>query len=309
MARSANPKNARELRVALGEFDTGWHDVTRSLARAREIARQAKSAGADLLLLPEMFATGFTMDARGFAEPVGGPIARAIGKLAAAEGLWIVAGISVRKKGERFVNTAQVFAPDGRSQAEYEKQRLFVYADEDQIYSAGDAPCIIEINGVEAAVLICFDLRFPELFRRQSRDVDAFFLIANWPSSRQQHWDVLTRARAIENQCYVVAVNRTGEGGGLQYNGGSVAYDPFGERCDVSSDNSPLRIATVSAARVEEVRTSFPVGLARSAATTARPVARRETGRRRLMAKADRATAARRAKSARGSKPRSRRKN
>src|SRR5689334_12793429 len=101
MARSAPRTSARELRVALGEYDTGWHDVAGSLSRASDIARQAKAAGADVLLLPEMFATGFTMDAPDFAEPAHGPIARGISDIAAARRLWIVAGISVRKAGDR----------------------------------------------------------------------------------------------------------------------------------------------------------------------------------------------------------------
>ena len=209
-----------------------------------------------------MFATGFTMDAQGFAEAEQGPIARAVRDTAASERIWILAGISARKNDGRFVNSARLFSPEGASKASYEKQRLFTYASEDQIYSAGDAPCIIEINGVKAAVLICFDLRFPELFRRVSREVDAFFLIANWPATRQTHWDVLTRARAIENQCYIVAVNRTGEGDGLQYAGGSVGYDPLGDRCDAAVDSSALRIASVSPRRVKEIRQSFPIGLA-----------------------------------------------
>ncbi|MFL5482656.1 MAG: nitrilase-related carbon-nitrogen hydrolase [Gemmatimonadaceae bacterium] len=247
------------MKVALGEYDTGWHDVSASVSRARDLARQAKAAGGDILLLPEMFATGFTMDA-GFAEPEDGPTAQAMRALAATEKLWILAGIPVRKSDGRFANTARLFSPDGSSNESYEKQRLFVYADENTIYSPGEAPCIVEMDGLKAGVLICFDLRFPELFREIGSDVDAFFLIANWPESRQEHWDVLTRARAIENQCYVVAVNRIGEGGGLRYAGGSVAYDPLGNRCDVAVSGSSLRLAQLSAAKVREVRTAFPLG-------------------------------------------------
>ena len=245
--------------VALGEYDTGWHNPAGSLSGAREIAWQAKAASADLLLLPEMFATGFTMEAESFAESEGGPIANAISEIAAAAGISILAGISVRKNDGTFVNTAKLFLPSGEEKASYEKQRLFVYANENEIYSAGDQPCIAEINGVKCAIFICFDLRFPELFRAVGPDVDAFLLIANWPQSRQQHWDVLTRARAIENQCYVVAVNRIGEGGGLQYAGGSVVYDPLGNRCDVAANDSSLRVAELTVAKVREVRKAFPL--------------------------------------------------
>jgi len=247
------------LTVALGEYDTGWHDATQSIARARDLARQAKAAGAEILLLPEMFATGFTMEAEQFAEPEDGPITRAVGDIAAKEALWILAGISVRKPDGRFVNAARLFSPQGGAHASYEKQRLFVYANENEIYSPGDQPSIVEINGVKAGVLICFDLRFPELFRELAADVDAFFLIANWPQTRQQHWDVLTRARAVENQCYVIAVNRTGEGGGIQYAGGSVAYDPLGNRCDKAATNASIRTAQISSEEVRQARKAFPI--------------------------------------------------
>ncbi|HET9637036.1 MAG TPA: nitrilase-related carbon-nitrogen hydrolase [Gemmatimonadaceae bacterium] len=259
--RSVTPlqQKTSALTVALGEYDTGWHNAPASLSRAREIARNAKAAGADVLLLPEMFATGFTMEAAEFAEPESGPIAKQVSGIAAEHELWILAGISVRKPDGRFVNTAMLFSPRGEATATYEKQRLFVYANENEIYSSGEQQSIVEINEVRAGVLICFDLRFPELFREIAPDVDAFFLIANWPQSRQHHWDVLTRARAIENQCYMVAVNRTGEGGGLQYAGGSVAYDPSGNRCDEAVPNSSLRIARLSTDAVHHARKSFPI--------------------------------------------------
>ena len=248
------------LTVALGEYDTGWHNAPESLSRAREIARNAKAVGADVLLLPEMFATGFTMEAAGFAEPESGPIAREVSAIAREQKLWILAGISMRKPDGRFVNTAKLFSPAGNEEATYEKQRLFVYANDNEIYSSGEQASIVEINGVKAGVLICFDLRFPELFREIAPDVDAFFLIANWPHARQHHWDVLTRARAIENQCYIVAVNRIGEGGGLQYAGGSVAYDPLGNRCD--KELHGLRVAELSRDRVATARKEFPMRFA-----------------------------------------------
>ena len=253
------PQKLGALTVALGEYDTGWHKPAESIAGARKLAQKAKASGADVLLLPEMFATGFTMEADQYAEPENGPIAKAVGEIASENALSILAGISVRKSDGRFVNTARLFSPRGDTNAIYEKQRLFVYANENEIYSPGEQPLIIEINGVRAGVLICFDLRFPELFRELGPDVDAFFLIANWPQSRQHHWDVLTRARAIENQCYVVAVNRTGEGGGLQYAGGSVAYDPLGNRCDEAAANSSIRIARISTDVVQQARKSFPI--------------------------------------------------
>ena len=213
------------LTVALGEYDTGWHDPVKSLAKARAIAQRARAAGADLLVLPEMCASGFTMDADKFAEPPNGASARALSALAAEHHLWLIAGLSMRRKGQ-YLNSALAFAPDGSLVATYDKQRLFRYADETTVYSAGTNPCVIQLGELSVGLFVCFDLRFPELFRAVAPEVDACIIIANWPSARQRHWEVLTQARAIENQCYVVAVNRIGQGDGLEYNGGSVVLDP-----------------------------------------------------------------------------------
>ncbi len=246
------------LHVALGEYDTGWQDPPHSLARAEEIARQAKAIGADLLVLPEMCATGFTMEAGGFADPMDGPFVQTLSSMAAQNSFWIVAGVAMKREG-RYLNSALTFAPDGSVVGTYDKQRLFEFAGENKVYSAGSMPCVLDIAGFSIAVLVCFDLRFPELFRRV-HGVDAFVIIANWPSVRQQHWEVLTRARAIENQSYVIAVNRIGSGGGLEYIGGSAVVDPLGNRIDLALGQSSLRTAEISRSTIKEMRSAFPMG-------------------------------------------------
>ena len=253
-----DPKAGNLIVVALGEYDTGWHNPLQSLARARVVADQARTAGAELLVLPEMCASGFTMNADEFAEPPNGPSSRALSGLAAEHHLWIIAGLSMRRDG-RYLNSALAFAPDGSLLATYDKQRLFGYAKETTIYSAGTDPCVIQIGGLSLGLFICFDLRFPELFQAVAPEVDACVVIANWPSARQRHWEVLTEARAIENQCYVVAVNRIGEGDGLEYKGGSVIYDPWGERCDKPAPGSSLRTGEISRSTVSSVREKFPL--------------------------------------------------
>jgi predicted amidohydrolase len=254
---------SRSLVVALGEYDTRWHDPEASLSSARQIAHRARSAGADLLVLPEMCATGFTMEADEFAEPVDGASVQAFCRLAAEEKLWIIAGLSMRKDGQ-FVNSALAFSPDGSIAASYDKQRLFGFASETSVYSAGDKACIVSFGGMSLALFVCFDLRFPELFREVAPDVDGVVVIAKWPAARQQHWEILTRARAIENQCYLIGVNRIGEGGGLSYEGGSVVLDPWGERIDAPAGNSGVSMAQVSHRAVVEVRNKFPLGLSRA---------------------------------------------
>ncbi|MGI8400832.1 MAG: nitrilase-related carbon-nitrogen hydrolase [Gemmatimonadaceae bacterium] len=261
-----NPSLSNETRlgdtltVGLAEYDTGWHDPARSLSDVREIALQAKAAGAGLLVLPEMCTTGFTMDAENYAEPLDGPSSHSLSALAKELDLGIIAGLATRRDG-KFFNSAMLFGPDGTLAATYDKQRLFGFAHETEIYSAGAVPCIVEIGGVSLALFVCFDLRFPELFREVGPKVDAFVIIANWPSARQKHWEILPHARAIENQCFVVAVNRSGEADGLEYTGGSVFLDPWGERRDVVAPGSSLRIGEISKRALAEVRKAFPLPL------------------------------------------------
>ena len=193
-----------------------------------------------------------------FAEPPDGPSSRALSTMAKDHQLWIIAGLSMRREG-RYLNSALTFAPDGSLVATYDKQRLFGYAKETTVYSAGTSPCVIQVGGLSLGLFVCFDLRFPELFREVSPEVDACVIIANWPSARQRHWEVLTQARAIENQCYVVAVNRIGVGDGLEYSGGSLVLDPWGERCDTPARDSSLRIGELSRSTVSGVREKFPL--------------------------------------------------
>ena len=246
------------ITVALGEYDTGWHDPVQSLERAAKLAGRAATAGADLLVLPEMCASGFTMEAEKFAEPADGPSSRRLSAMAKEHQLWIVAGLSTRRNG-KFLNSALAFAPDGCLAATYDKQRLFGYAEETSVYSPGTGPCVVDVAGVSLGLFVCFDLRFPEIFRAVAPEVDALVVIANWPSTRQRHWEVLSQARAIENQCYMIAVNRTGEGDGLKYEGGSAVFDPWGERSDKPGAAGDVRLAQVSHAKVDEVRAKFPL--------------------------------------------------
>lgn len=249
------------LTVALGEYDTGWHDVDGSLARARMLVDDAARAGADLVVLPEMCTTGFTMDTAQQAESREGRSVAGLRAIARDAGVALVAGVPIRENGasgDACYNMAFLIDANGDVAAEYRKQRVFRYAREGEHYASGDRACITEINGVRVALLICFDLRYPELFRAVARDVDAVILIANWPASRRAHWDALLVARAIENQCYMVAVNRTGLADGLEYDGGSVVIGPWGERVTVAGSGN-IALATIDSHEVAQVRKSFPV--------------------------------------------------
>lgn len=249
------------LRVALGEYDTGWHDRDASLARAAALVDRARHGGAGLVILPEMCTTGFVMNPAQYAETLDGPSATRLREIARQASLYLIAGIatrSVEAGRERFYNSAVFIAPDGSIVAEYRKQRLFAYAREDESYSAGSEPVIVSIGAVRLGLFICFDLRFPDLFQAVAPRVDGLVVIANWPVERQSHWDTLLRARAIESQAYVAGVNRTGRGGRLEYAGGSVLYGPWGEVVAQPEEGS-LAIGAIDRGGVTQARTRFPI--------------------------------------------------
>ena len=249
------------LRVALGEYNTGWQQPEASLDRAAACVQRAASTGARLVVLPEMCTTGFTMASEEWAEPTSGASLTALAELARRHDLWLIAGIATREHGvhpEVHRNVAAVIDPSGTLVASYAKQRLFAFAGEHEHYAEGSEHLTVDIDGVRVTPLICYDLRFPELFRDAALETELFVVIANWPAVRRPHWDVLLPARAIENQAYVVGVNRTGEGGGVSYDGGSAAYDPWGTPAAVRVAVAAPLIVDVSTARVESVRAQYP---------------------------------------------------
>jgi predicted amidohydrolase len=248
------------LLVALGEYDIGWHDADASLRRADELVQRAAGAGARLVLLPEMTATGFTMDPAQATAP-DGPHVQALARSAARAGAWVLAGLALRdgsSGGARPVNAALLFDPTGATAATYRKQRLFAYGEEHAHYAPGDRPVTVNVEGVRVSPFICYDLRFPELFRAVARETDLIAIVANWPASRRAHWDLLVRARAVENLAFVAAVNRIGQGGKLAYDGGSAAYDPWGERLCDARPEAGVTIVEVDPARVAATRERYP---------------------------------------------------
>jgi len=245
------------LRVALGEYDLGFEQPETSLDRAAICVARAAAGGARLVVLPEMCATGFTMKPAEWAETENGTSYTRLAELAHRHDVWIIAGIATRR-GNEFYNVAAVFNPEGTLVASYAKQRLFAYGEEHEHYVAGSAPVIVDIDGVRVAPFVCYDIRFPELFRAVAPSVDLIVVIANWPTARRPHWDALLPARAIENLAYVAGVNRTGNGGSLAYDGGSAGYDPWGTSAAVKLAIAAPSVMDVSTERVRTLRERYP---------------------------------------------------
>ncbi len=247
-----------KLSVALVQQDTAWHDPRTNLARAREAAAQAASGGAQVVAFCELFTTGFTMSPEPFAEPIPGPTTDAMAKVVKELGVWIVAsGVEWHAPLPR--NAAFAIRPDGTLAATYRKIHPFSFGDENRHYSGGDDCPVFELDGVRAGLQICYDLRFPETFRRLSqRGAELVFVPANWPARRATHWLTLLAARAIENQMIVCGINRVGHDPTVEYPGLSAIHDARGEALSRGDGRPGLVLATVDLDDLRAWRQEFP---------------------------------------------------
>jgi len=237
--------------VAGLQLDIVWESPDENFARASALAEQTE---ARLLVLPEMFATGFSMDTATVA-PHADRIRAFMRDLAKRRHVWVMGGYAEPGEGGgRPRNACSLYDPQGNEQLRYHKIHPFTLAGEHEHYDGGSAIYTVDVEGVRVTPLICYDLRFPEPFRAAALNTDLFCVIANWPTVRRDAWQPLLRARALENQCYVLGVNRVGEASGLSYTGDSVLIDPFGKPLASADDGAtvlsgPVDSETVTAAR------------------------------------------------------------
>jgi predicted amidohydrolase len=246
------------MKIAAVQMDIVWHEREANHAKARGLAKEGKDAGADLLVLPEMFSTGFSMDLSVTPESLQGPTPTLLRSLAQELDMAIVGGFVLDRARARPQNVSLAVDRDGKDLALYAKIHQIALLDEDKHYDPGEAPVPFNVQGMGAVCLVCYDLRFPELFRALVDQCYLIMIIASWPAARQSHWDVLLRARAIENQCFIVGVNRIGEGGGHTFVGGSAVVDPSGEILAHGANQETLVMADIDPNRVKETRSAMP---------------------------------------------------
>ena len=246
------------MRIAGLQLDTVWEDRKTNYRRVKEFARIAKEKGADLLVLPEMFSTGFSMNLGVTMEDDNGPTTRFFRSIATSYQIAVLGGVVLKGQNGRGRNCARAIDADGNILATYAKCHLFSFMEEDKYHESGLSPQVFELKGVRVSPFICYDLRFPEIFRAVADDVHLMVIIASWPAARQQHWDVLLPARAVENQCYMLGINRVGQGDGLIYKGGSAMYGPLGNRIAFAGDQEALVLADVDLHHVDKVRSEMP---------------------------------------------------
>ncbi|WP_324731560.1 amidohydrolase [Pseudomonas paeninsulae] len=247
-----------DLELALIQTELAWHDPEANRTHFQALLEQAR--GADLIVLPEMFTTGFSMDSASLAEPENGPTSQWLLEQAARMQAVICGSLIIQAADGTYRNRLLWARPDG-SLAHYDKRHLFRMVGEHQHFSAGEAQVLLELKGWQIRPLICYDLRFPT-WSRDAHNTDLLLYTANWPAARRQHWNRLLPARAIENLCYVAAVNRIGsDGKGHPYSGDSQVLDFQGEPLLAAGDAGGVFRVSLSGSALASYRERFPAYL------------------------------------------------
>lgn len=253
------------MKIALTQMNIAWEDKMKNRDTCERLTCEASAHSADIIVFPEMTLTGFTMNPEEFGEAECRSETEAFFQTLSCRYNTAVVFGYIEKKGGSFYNMLEMTS-GGETLMKYAKIHPFSYGEESRHYDGGDE--IVSACYKEAYLggFICYDLRFPEVFQISSGKNEIIFVIASWPRSRALHWSALLRARAIENQCYMIGVNRTGEGGGLLYQASSEAFDPWGKSIayvqgeeGFPADRAELLYAEAEAEQARQYRAEFPV--------------------------------------------------
>jgi omega-amidase len=237
-----------------------WENKAQNLANLTQKIN-AITQPTQIIILPEMFTTGFSMQPQLFAETIEGPTVQWMQQTAAQKNA-IITGSFICQDGGKYYNRLMWVLPNGQT-AHYNKRHLFAFAGENNHYTAGQKRLIAQVNGWRLNLQICYDLRFPVWARNQivngQPEYDVLLYVANWPERRQYPWQQLAIARAIENQCYVIAVNRIGaDGNGIAHSGCSMVINPLGEVLYKALQTEATDQHALNYEQLQEVRTKFP---------------------------------------------------
>jgi omega-amidase len=241
------------------QHDIAWENKPANFDAVRQMLSAAPLRPGALVVLSEMFATGFSMHVDRIAETRDGPTHAFLSDLAKSLASFVLGGVVTRAADGRGRNEAVVFGPQGQEVARYCKMQPFALAGEAKHYEQGEGITVFQWRDFQVAPFVCYDLRFPELFRQAVRaGAQLMVVIANWPQPRESHWLALLRARAIENQCYVAGVNRAGSDPHVAYGGHSLVVGPRGETLVEAGEGPQVITAEVDLAPLLEYRQQFP---------------------------------------------------
>lgn len=267
-ARDAQPIGAKDalsgrkeelMKLGLAQTNPLWEEKEKNFQASLAFLEKAKEEKVDFLLFPEMSMTGFSMRPEIIGEGrEASKTLRYFQRKAKEYGLYLGVGY-VEQGFPKSYNCYAILSPKGQVLADYRKIHPFSYGSESLYYQGGDEIVSCQVEDFTVTPFICYDLRFPEIFQAASEKSQLIVLPANWPSERQEHFRILLQARAIENQCYLAGVNRTGRGGELNYQGGSLIVDPYGVVLGEGTEEEMLVTAEIQASFADQYRREFPV--------------------------------------------------
>jgi predicted amidohydrolase len=255
-------KHGGSMKLALIQTDIAWNDPAENIVRCEELVQKALATGAEILVFPEMFTSGFSSPTGSLAVNSEKEGRSFLSRISRTHSVYTIASIPEVTTDGNIYNTAVTFSPD-QLISEYRKIHLFSYGDENREYTPGSTISTKKLlsstgESLRCTVCICYDLRFADIFLSRAHETDLFIVVANWPSSRREHWLTLLRARAIETQSYVAGINRVGVGGGLNYSGDSSIFAPDGTELAVIQDEATVMTVDVQQQFVTTWRESFP---------------------------------------------------
>jgi predicted amidohydrolase len=248
-----------KLNISLVQTDIKWENKAANLTRYEQLISRKKFNGelGEVVVLPEMFSTGFSMAPERLAEPMSGVSVQWMKDIAAKNNCILTGSLIIEEEG-KYYNRLIWMQPNGQC-GYYDKRHLFGYGDEDTHFSRGNKKLIAQVNGWRICLLVCYDLRFPVWARNQGDDYDALVFVANWPERRSLAWRTLLQARAIENMCYVIGVNRIGKDGkDINYSGESSVFGPLGETIWQRANEEIVQTVTLDKAVLQDARSHFP---------------------------------------------------
>ncbi|MGB3102447.1 MAG: carbon-nitrogen family hydrolase [Psychrobacillus psychrotolerans] len=249
------------MRIACVQLNIAFGDPKENYRKVEEKVRKAAMLNAEIVVLPEMWNTGYDLtNLEEIADVNGEDTKSLLTRLAKELHIHIIGGSVSTKRGNHFFNTMYVVNNICEVIAEYDKAHLFKLMDEHLYLEAGTDKNIFTLNDVDMGGVICYDLRFPEWFRTHSlAGAKVIFVPAQWPAGRIDHWKILLQARAIENQCFIVAVNRVGEDLNNSFNGNSMVIAPWGEVLWLGAEEETIGLVEINLDEVDEVRKRIPV--------------------------------------------------
>ncbi|CAM4037446.1 hydrolase [Bacillus manliponensis] len=249
------------MKVACIQMDIAFGDVNKNIEHAEKKIKEAMIAKPDVIVLPELWTTGYDLKRLSeIADQDGQSSKRYLSRWAKTFRVNIVGGSVAKQTNEGVTNTMYTYNREGEQLAEYSKAHLFQLMDEHKYLIAGNETGHIDLEGIPCAGVICYDIRFPEWMRvHTTSGAKILFVVAEWPLVRVKHWRLLLQARAVENQCYVVACNRSGSDPNNVFAGNSLIIDPWGDIVSEATEEETILLGTIDVQKVGEVRKGIPI--------------------------------------------------